>query len=233
MVLGANFISVRGPELLNKYVGESERSIRRVFSRARASAPCIIFFDELDAICPTRSTDSSSLASKRLVNQLLTEMSGLEDRNDVYVIAATNRPDMIDPAMKRPGRLDKLLFVPLPSETDRYDILNTLCQQKHVPLHDNVDLKAIASHENCSRLSGADLASLIREAGAISMQDDIKQEARLECKQMIFSKIKHSHFITAFDKVLPSVSKAETRYYNALSRKLRVSDNQNKTKSTD
>ena len=116
----ANFISVKGPELLNKYVGESEKSVRSVFSRAKASAPCIIFFDELDALCPKRSgSDGGNQVTERVVNALLAEMDGVDQRRSVYVIAATNRPDIIDPAMLRGGRLDKLLYVPLPSPQER------------------------------------------------------------------------------------------------------------------
>lgn len=114
----ANFISIKGPELLNKYVGESEKAVRQLFKRARASAPCVIFFDELDSLCPKRGSENNT-SSERVVNQLLTEMDGLDERRDVFVIAATNRPDIIDPAMLRPGRLDKLLYVPLPNKQDR------------------------------------------------------------------------------------------------------------------
>ena len=103
----ANFISIKGPELLNKYVGESERAVRTLFARARAAAPCVLFFDELDSLAPRRGNDSGNQASERVVNQLLTEMDGLEARSATFVVAATNRPDMIDPAMLRPGRLDK------------------------------------------------------------------------------------------------------------------------------
>jgi ribosome biogenesis ATPase len=126
---GANFISVKGPELLNMYVGESESRVRQVFSRARASAPCVIFFDELDALCPKRGSGGEgggSGVSERVVNQLLTELDGLETRKDVYIIAATNRLELIDDAMLRPGRLGKLLYVPLPNSTDRISILKSL-----------------------------------------------------------------------------------------------------------
>ncbi|KAH9930123.1 P-loop containing nucleoside triphosphate hydrolase protein [Fomitopsis serialis] len=132
----ANFISVKGPELLNKYVGESERAVRQVFSRARASAPCVIFFDELDALVPRRD-DALSESSARVVNTLLTELDGLDARRAVYVIAATNRPDMIDPAMCRPGRLDKLLYVDLPSAEERGEIVRTLVRK--VPLGDEAE----------------------------------------------------------------------------------------------
>lgn len=154
----ANFISIKGPELLNKYVGESERGVRQVFERARASSPCVIFFDEIDALCPKRyfhgyimicrgMDGGSSGVSERMVNMLLTEMDGLEDRKQVFVIAATNRPDIIDPAMLRPGRLDQLLLVPLPSKEDRLDILRTIT--KKTPLADDVNLEKIAQDARC------------------------------------------------------------------------------------
>lgn len=126
---GINFISVKGPELLNMYVGESERAVRQCFQRARNSAPCVIFFDEFDALCPKRSANESS-GSSRVVNQLLTEMDGVEDRKGVFIMAATNRPDMIDPAVMRPGRLDRILFVGLPEREDRLEILQAQTKVK-------------------------------------------------------------------------------------------------------
>lgn len=120
---GINFISVKGPELLNMYVGESERAVRQCFQRGRNSAPCVIFFDEFDALCPKRSGSSDSQAGSRVVNQLLTEMDGVEERKGVFIMAASNRPDMIDPAVLRPGRLDKILYVGLPEKQDRFEIL--------------------------------------------------------------------------------------------------------------
>ena len=140
----ANFISIKGPELLNKYVGESEKAVRQLFKRATQSAPCVIFFDELDSLCPKRGSDNNT-SSERVVNQLLTEMDGLEERVGVFVIAATNRPDIIDPAMLRPGRLDKLLYVPLPNSDDRLSILKT-CWRK-VPMAPGIDLARIANSE--------------------------------------------------------------------------------------
>ncbi|KAH9835158.1 P-loop containing nucleoside triphosphate hydrolase protein, partial [Rhodofomes roseus] len=125
----ANFISVKGPELLNKYVGESERAVRQVFSRARASAPCVILFDELDALVPRRD-EALSESSARVVNTLLTELDGLDARRAVYVIAATNRPALIGHAMCRPGRLDKLLYVDLPSAEERTEIGRTLMRRE-------------------------------------------------------------------------------------------------------
>lgn len=143
-------------------MGESERAIRMVFARAQASSPCVIFFDEIDAICPARSADADSQSSSRLVNTLLTEMDGMQGRKLVFVIAATNRPDMIDPAMLRPGRLDKSLYVDLPNQQERLSILTTLTRK--TPLDGSVDLSAIAADSRTEGMSGADLASLVREA---------------------------------------------------------------------
>ncbi|KAE8250599.1 hypothetical protein A4X13_0g4570 [Tilletia indica] len=173
----ANFISVKGPELLNKYVGESERAVRQVFARARASSPCVIFFDELDALVPRRD-DAMSESSARVVNTLLTELDGLEARVQTYVIAATNRPDMIDPAMCRPGRLDKLLYVDLPSPMERLEILKTLTkkspllrQDGNAALGEIVDLSAIALDGRADGYSGADLAALVREAAVMALKE--------------------------------------------------------------
>eukprot|EP00467_Chlorarachnion_reptans_P024091 CAMPEP_0114494788 /NCGR_PEP_ID=MMETSP0109-20121206/4844_1 /TAXON_ID=29199 /ORGANISM="Chlorarachnion reptans, Strain CCCM449" /LENGTH=324 /DNA_ID=CAMNT_0001671859 /DNA_START=27 /DNA_END=1002 /DNA_ORIENTATION=+ len=160
---GASFLSIKGPELLNKYVGASERAVRLVFSRARASSPCVIFFDELDALAPKRGMNSEgSQVSERVVNQLLTEMDGLDARKQVFVIAATNRPDIIDEAMLRPGRLDKLLYVPLPSPGARVSILKV--STRKTPLAKDVDLKALAFRDEARGFSGADVAALVREA---------------------------------------------------------------------
>lgn len=123
----------------------------------------MIFFDELDSLCPKRGGGGdSNNSSERVVNQLLTEMDGLEERVGVFVIAATNRPDIIDPAMLRPGRLDKLLYVPLPGVLDRESILRTCCRK--VPISSDVDLEAIANSPHCTGYSGADLSALVREA---------------------------------------------------------------------
>ena len=160
----ANFISVKGPEMLNKYVGESERAVRQVFTRARSSVPVIIFFDELDALVPTRDGGSgTSEASARVVNTLLTELDGVgHGREGIYVIAATNRPDIIDPAMMRPGRLDTLLYVGLPDAEGRVDILRTLCTKVTGMMFDE-SVADIA--RACTGFSGADLESLVRRAG--------------------------------------------------------------------
>ncbi|CAK1354567.1 unnamed protein product [Cercospora beticola] len=185
----ANFISIKGPELLNKFVGESEAAVRRVFSRARSSLPCVIFFDELDALVPKRDTDSGSEASARVVNTLLTELDGLDTRMGIYIIAATNRPDMIDDAMLRPGRLGTQLFVDLPGPEERGDILRALLKDKPLSptfftasvtdsstpgtsealsrngdtdMTTSLDFTALA--HSCEDFSGADLGALVQAA---------------------------------------------------------------------
>ncbi|KAH7356059.1 P-loop containing nucleoside triphosphate hydrolase protein [Pyrenochaeta sp. MPI-SDFR-AT-0127] len=170
----ANFISVKGPELLNKYVGESERALRQVFMRARSSVPCVIFFDELDALVPKRSTELHE-ASARVVNTLLTELDGLSMREGIYLIAATNRPEMIDEAMLRPGRLETLLYVELPKPEERVDILKALIRQRGVI---SAELAQIGRREECNNFSGADLESLLRKAGqhALRRRSDVVEE---------------------------------------------------------
>jgi ribosome biogenesis ATPase len=179
----ANFISIKGPELLNKYVGESERAVRQLFTRAKSSAPCILFFDEMDALAPKRD-DGFSEASGRVVNTLLTELDGVEGRSGVYVIGATNRPDKIDPAMRRPGRLGTSIFVGLPTVQDRVDILctiyrNRICRGKPLDTHVAQELEAIARNKRCERFSGADLSNLMDVAAHACIQrqwDDPTEE---------------------------------------------------------
>jgi ribosome biogenesis ATPase len=229
----SNFISVKGPELLNKYVGESERAIRQVFSRARASSPCVIFFDELDAICPKRSNDTDSTSSARLVNTLLTEMDGLDNRKQVFVIAATNRPELIDSAMVRPGRLDRMLYVDLPTAAERLDILKTIT--KKTPLDSTIDLEKIATDPRCEGFSGADLASLVREASVTALRTNIyKNETSIKKASTSLSlmdtlpdpkKIENiyvcpSHFDVAFSKIVRSVSPKDYRSYKLMSKRL-------------
>ncbi|KAF1356693.1 P-loop containing nucleoside triphosphate hydrolase protein [Delphinella strobiligena] len=163
----ANFISVKGPELLNKYVGESERAVRTLFNRARSSAPCVIFFDELDALVPRRD-DSLSEASARVVNTLLTELDGLSTRTGIYVIAATNRPDIIDEAMLRPGRLETRIYVGLPGVDERVEILKALIMARSKGNKGGVwpaGIEEIVRDEKCDGYSGADIESLLRQAG--------------------------------------------------------------------
>ncbi|RHY03808.1 hypothetical protein DYB25_010907 [Aphanomyces astaci] len=220
---GANFISIKGPELLDKYVGESERAVRQVFERARASSPCIVFFDELDALCPRRGaahvvinlgmSDGGNGVSERVVNQLLTEMDGLDARKNVVVIAATNRPDIIDPAMLRPGRLDKLLYVPLPTASDRFHILKTLAAK--CSLDPTLDLEKVAYDSRCDSFSGADLSALVREAGVSVLRESAEHSTEL----IILAK----HFEQAFQTVFPSVSKADQKIFEKMKQNLRKS----------
>ena len=238
----ANFISIKGPELLNKYVGESERAVRTLFARARAAAPCVLFFDELDSLAPRRGNDSGNQASERVVNQLLTEMDGLEARSATFVVAATNRPDMIDPAMLRPGRLDKLLYVPLPPPDGRAAILRTLTRK--TPLAPGLDVARVGESGRCGGFSGADLASLVREAcvaalkgnlAAATAHDEARERARIaagggEAGAKAAAEatpapppplVTAAHFEEAFKRVQPSVSAADQRRYDELRRKLR------------
>ncbi|NWR60762.1 NVL protein, partial [Bucorvus abyssinicus] len=202
---GLNFISVKGPELLNMYVGESERAVRQVFQRARNSAPCVIFFDEVDALCPRRS-DRESGASVRVVNQLLTEMDGLENRQQVFIMAATNRPDIIDPAILRPGRLDKTLYVGLPPPEDRLAILKTITKDgTRPPLDTDVSLEEIAYSQHCDCYTGADLSALVREASICALRQEMALQNTQSKKGEI--KVSRKHFEEAFRKVKSSVSK--------------------------
>jgi ribosome biogenesis ATPase len=226
---GANFISIKGPELLNKYVGESERAVRLVFQRAISSAPCVIFFDELDALVPKRSAEGSG-SSERVVNQMLTEMDGAQQRSQVFVIAATNRPYILDPAMLRPGRLDRLLYVPLPSEAGRLEILQT--HAKKLPLADDVHLEGLAS--GCEGFSGADLAALVRETAYLAIREadlpgtspraipEVPKEGD-EASPPASKKtsITANDFARARSRVSASVGAEERREYEALSARLK------------
>ncbi|CAN0471531.1 unnamed protein product [Ascophyllum nodosum] len=219
---GANFISVKGPELLDKYVGESEKSVRQVFQRARASSPCIIFFDELDALCPRRRLSSGgggegSGVSERVVNQLLTEMDGLEARRNVFVVAATNRPELIDPAMLRPGRLDRLLYVPLPSPADRVSILRALSAT--VSLGPNVGLETIGRSRKAEGFSGADLAALLREAG-LDVLRRLKNNEAVEGRGCGGTIITAENFENAFLRTQPSVSAVDRDFYVSMKDRL-------------
>ena len=212
----ANFISIKGPELLNKYVGESERSVRQLFTRARAASPCVLFFDELDALAPRRGGDAGNAATERVVNQLLTEMDGTDSRSQVYLIATTNRPDIIDPALLRPGRLDKLLYVPLPKGPERVSIMQT-CLQK-VPVQAGLDWKSVLASEACGGMSGADIAALVREAAVAALKSNDLA-------------IGDPHLKIALENVKPSVSRSDEQLYEKLRGKLRRARGVNAKKS--
>ncbi|KAG6924326.1 nuclear VCP-like [Chelydra serpentina] len=215
---GLNFISVKGPELLNMYVGESERAVRQVFQRARNSAPCVIFFDEVDALCPRRS-DREAGASVRVVNQLLTEMDGLENRQQVFIMAATNRPDIIDPAILRPGRLDKTLYVGLPPPVDRFAILKTITKDgTRPPLDVDVNLEEIAYDQRCDCYTGADLSALVREASVCALRQEMALQNGKSKKGEI--KISRKYFEEAFKKVKSSISRKDQAMYEELRQSL-------------
>ena len=167
----ANFISIKGPELLSKWVGESEKGVREVFRKARQAAPCIVFFDEIDAIAPTRGHGSDSHVTERVISQLLTEMDGLEVLSNVIIIAATNRPDIIDAALLRPGRFDRLLYVPPPDKEARMQILKIHTSKK--PLADDVNIDALANQTE--GYTGADIAAFASAAVMLALREHIEK----------------------------------------------------------
>jgi len=193
----ANFIAVKGPELFSKWVGESEKRVRQLFRRAKQVSPSIIFFDEIDAMVPRRGLGFGEHVTEKIVSQMLTELSGLEDLHDVVVIAATNRPDMLDAALLRPGRFDRQILVPEPDEKARLKVLEI--KTKDMPLKD-VDLKKIANVTD--DFSGADLENLCREAAMHALREDKK------AKQVMMK-----HFNKALKEVKPSLSKKIVSFY--------------------
>ncbi|RLG48022.1 MAG: AAA family ATPase [Thermoproteota archaeon] len=200
----SNFISVKGPEILSKWVGESERAIREIFRKARQAAPCIIFFDEIDAIAPMRGSGiGDSRVTERIISQLLTEIDGLEELRNVVVIAATNRPDLLDPALLRPGRFDRLIYVSPPDLQTRKEILKVHTRNK--PLADDVNLDKLA--ELTEGYTGADLEALCNTAAILAIQELISrypdpEEAKKHAKEL---KISMKHFEEAMKKVGPSL----------------------------
>jgi len=186
----ANFISIKGPEIFSKWVGESEKAIREVFRKGRTAAPSIIFFDELDSVIPRRGMGyADSGATERVISQLLTEMDGIEALQNVVVIAATNRPDIIDPAALRPGRFDRMIYVPGPDERTRVQILKI--NTKGVPLAKDISLEELA--RRTIGYSGADLQALCREAGMIALRHSIDaKEVSLRDFEEAMDKVKSS-----------------------------------------
>ncbi|XP_053672393.1 nuclear valosin-containing protein-like [Anopheles nili] len=221
---GINFISVKGPELLNMYVGESERAVRQCFQRARNSAPCVIFFDEFDSLCPKRSDTAEGSAGTRVVNQLLTEMDGIEERKGVFLMAATNRPDIVDPAVLRPGRLDKILYVGLPAKDDRVDILRALTKNRtQPPLADDVEFVRVA--ELTDGYTGADLAGLVRQASLQTLKDSIVacgdeehvgENAAQSNNDKLCLTVRMAHFLEAIRNIKPSVNTEDKKHYEKL-----------------
>jgi transitional endoplasmic reticulum ATPase len=188
----ANFISIKGPELISKWVGESEKGVREVFRKARQAAPCVIFFDELDAIAPRRGgSEGDGHVTERVISQMLTELDGLEDLKGVVVIGATNRPDIIDEALLRPGRFDRILEVPAPDKEARKHIFQIHIRKK--PLESDVNLDKLV--EMTEGMTGADIAALVNAAAMSAIKEHVRQKSRSKLR------ISMRHFETALNKV--------------------------------
>ncbi len=211
----SNFISVKGPELLNKYVGESEKAVREVFRKARQASPCIIFFDEVDSVAPVRgSSGGDSNVTERVISQFLTEMDGLEELRNVVIIAATNRPDIIDSALLRPGRFDRLLFVPPPDLEARRQIFKI--HTRKTPLGEDVNLDEMARRTD--GYTGADIASLANTAVMLALREHISkakdpEDARKRAKGL---KVAKRHYDEALQKIKP-MSSEELKMYERFS----------------
>jgi len=203
----ANFISVKGPEIFNKWVGESEKAVREIFRKARQAAPCIIFFDEIESVVTRKDlVDDSSGVSSRVTSQILAEMDGIEELTDVIVIGATNRPDLLDPAILRPGRFDKLIYVPPPDEKSRYQILKIYTRK--MPLAPDVSLKELAMRTEM--YSGADLAALCREAAMNALRRNLDAEY-----------VTRQDFEQALEIVKPSITPQLLKEYERMSEMIR------------
>ena len=203
---GANFIAVRGPEIFSKWVGESEKMVREIFRKARMAAPAVIFIDEIDALATARGLGGDSLVGERVVAQLLAEMDGVKALENVVVIAATNRPDLVDPALLRPGRFDRIIYVPPPDFRARLEIL--LIHTKATPLAKDVDLEELA--RRTEGYSGADLELLVREATFLALREDINAK-----------EVSMRHFEEALKKVRPSVTSDMLKFYETWLEKAR------------
>jgi len=200
----SNFISVKGPELLSKWVGESERGIRKIFKKARQVAPSIIFFDELDALAPLRGRETGSHVTETVVNQLLTELDGMEDLENVVVLGSTNRPDMIDPGLLRPGRFDRHVLIPVPDEKSRKKILEV--HTAKMPLSKTVNLDKLA--ETTDGFVGADIAGVCKEAAMSALREDQKAK-----------EVTMKHFTDAISKINPTMNdEMKTAYEMILKR---------------
>jgi transitional endoplasmic reticulum ATPase len=227
----ANFISIKGPELLSKWVGESEKGVREIFRKARQAAPCIIFFDEIDAIAPKRGGDfGDSHVTERLISQLLTELDGLEILTNVVVIGATNRPDIIDAALLRPGRFDMLLYVPPPDRDSRIQIIKIHIKKK--PLDDVVDIEKLA--DQTEGYTGADIASLSSAAVMLALREHVSKykdpkEAEDHKEEL---KIHMKHFEDAMKKIRP-LSTQELNMYKVISEQFGQPDISSKTKGPE
>lgn len=201
----ANFISVKGPEVLSKWVGESEKAIREIFKKARQASPCIVFFDELDSIAPQRGIRSDSGVTERLVNQLLSEMDGLVSLKNVVVIGATNRPDIIDGALLRPGRFDRNVYIPLPDKKARLEIFRV--HTRRMPISSQVSFETLA--EKTEGYTGADIEAVCREAAMNALREEMKPR-----------EVEMKHFEAALRSVPVSISAHDIRKYDDMKRSL-------------
>ena len=213
----ANFIAIKGPEVMSKWVGESEKKLREVFRKAKQVSPCIVFLDELDALAPTRGTGGDNNVSDRLVDQLLTSMDGLENMEGVITIGATNRPEIIDQALLRPGRFDRMILVGEPDEDARKKILKI--HTKSVPLK-NVKLGVLA--KKMVGYTGADIESVVREAAILALRKDHKAK-----------EVTMKHFEEALELVVPSITEDTVKYYEEIGKRLRRSRRGERRSETD
>jgi len=209
----ANFISVKGPEFLSKWVGESEKAVRETFRKAKQASPCIIFFDEIDSITPVRGTGSDSHVTERVISQLLSEIDGLEELHNITVIAATNRPDIIDPALLRPGRIDRLIYVTPPDRDARLEIFKV--HSGKTPLDSDVDLDTLA--DDTEGFTGADIASVCNEATILAIREYVASGKPTEDENSVKGlKVGYHNFRDAMVKVKP-YSKKELEKYTKIS----------------
>jgi len=218
---GANFIAIRGPEVLSKWVGESEKAIREIFRKARLYAPAVIFMDEIDAIAPIRGLASDTNVTERIVSQILTELDGIENLRNVVVIAATNRPDIIDPALLRPGRLERIIEVPAPDLRERVEIFKV--HTRNMPLDSSVNLEDLAIRTE--GYTGADIAALCREAGLIALREKVLNGANK-------ISVNQKHFELALKKVKPSITQEMIQFYKSWAEKYKQSMPRNVIKPT-
>lgn len=232
----ANFISIKGPELLTMWFGESEANVRDVFDKARQAAPCVLFFDELDSIAKSRggSLGDAGGASDRVINQVLTEMDGMGAKKNVFIIGATNRPDIIDPAILRPGRLDQLIYIPLPDEKSRLNIFKAALRKS--PISKDVDLGYLAKVTH--GFSGADLTEICQRACKLAIRESIEREINkekakaaagadaaetMETDEDPVPEIRRDHFEEAMKFARRSVSDSDIKKYEMFAQTLQQS----------
>jgi transitional endoplasmic reticulum ATPase len=197
----ANFIQIKGPSLLSMWVGESEKGMRKIFERARQVSPCIVFFDEIDALASRRGYETGTKVTERVLNQLLAEMDGLEELQNVVVVGATNRPDMLDPALLRPGRFDRIIAVTVPDKQGRLTILKI--HTRNMPLTKDISLDKLA--EKMEGYTGADIEAVVKEAGMLALREDIKAK-----------EVKKKYFEEAMKKITPSVKLEDIKKYREI-----------------